>query len=222
MSPIQRTAGLRGARFQAVSARSRSAGVGWTLWGFLPHFLPRLGSGTKAIASAAVAVGALRASRRSDGTIKEALMVIHRTLKEMPGPQAEMSAVIAHWDPANRELALANCGHVPPVVIRNDGTRRKAEGPEGPWPRGRSAPEPAERSTTLAAGDRLIMVSDSVVSEGKKKAGLGIDGLLEAAQHFQGATDPGTVREIDSAVLDATGGDLDDDATAVCLAITQP
>jgi serine phosphatase RsbU (regulator of sigma subunit)/DNA-binding transcriptional ArsR family regulator len=181
-----------------------------------------LGSGTRAIASAAVALGALRASRRSDGTIKEALMVMHRTLKEMPGPQAEMSAVVSHWDPATRELTIANCGHVPPVVIRNDGTTEKLKVPKVKGLGGRSAPEPAERSTTLGAGDRLIMVSDGVVAEGKKKAGLGIEGLIEAAQRSKSATAPDTVREIHSAVLGATGGDLDDDATAVCLAITQP
>jgi serine phosphatase RsbU (regulator of sigma subunit) len=180
-----------------------------------------LGSGTRAIASAAVALGALRASRRSDGTIKEALMVMHRTLKEMPGPQAEMSAVVSHWDPATRELTIANCGHVPPVVIRGDGTAEKLKVPKVRGLGGRSAPEPAERTTTLAAGDRLIMVSDGVVAEGRKKAGLGIDGLLGVAQRSQSATAPDTVREIHSAVLDATGGELDDDATAVCLAITR-
>jgi hypothetical protein len=41
MSLIQWTAGLRGARFQAVFARSRSAGIGWDLWGMLPHLLPQ-------------------------------------------------------------------------------------------------------------------------------------------------------------------------------------
>jgi len=41
MSPNLGPAGLRGARFQAVFARSRSAGIGWSLWGFLPHFLPQ-------------------------------------------------------------------------------------------------------------------------------------------------------------------------------------
>jgi hypothetical protein len=41
MSPIQGPVSLRGARFQAVSARSRSAEIGWTLWGFLPQSLPQ-------------------------------------------------------------------------------------------------------------------------------------------------------------------------------------
>lgn len=181
-----------------------------------------LGSGTRAIASAAVALGALRASRRSDGTIKEALMVMHSTLKQMPGPQTEMSAVVSHWDPATRELTIANCGHTPPVVIRSDGTAEKLKVPKVRGLGGRAAPEPAERSTTLEAGDRLIMVSDGVVNHGKGKAGLGIDGLIEAAQRSQRATAPDTVREIHSAVLGATDGELDDDATAVCLTITQP
>jgi serine phosphatase RsbU (regulator of sigma subunit) len=181
-----------------------------------------LGSGTRAIASAAVALGALRASRRSDGTIKEALMVMHRTLKEMPGPQAEMSAVVSHWDPATHELTVANCGHVPPVMIRADGTTERLKVPKVRGLGGRAAPEPAERSTTMAAGDRLIMVSDGVVSEGKGKAGLGIDGLLEAAARSRRATAPDTVREIHAAVLAASGGELDDDATAVCLAIARP
>jgi hypothetical protein len=37
----RRSAGLRGARFQAVSGESRPAGIGWNLWGMLPHLLPQ-------------------------------------------------------------------------------------------------------------------------------------------------------------------------------------
>ena len=40
MSPNLGPAGLRGARFQAVFARSDYVEIGWSLWGFLPHFLP--------------------------------------------------------------------------------------------------------------------------------------------------------------------------------------
>lgn len=38
---IGRSAGLRGARFQADSARLRSAEIGWNLWGVLPQLLPQ-------------------------------------------------------------------------------------------------------------------------------------------------------------------------------------
>jgi hypothetical protein len=46
MSPNLSPAGLRGARFQAVFAKSSYVEIGWNLWRFLPHFLPQLSSKT--------------------------------------------------------------------------------------------------------------------------------------------------------------------------------
>jgi serine phosphatase RsbU (regulator of sigma subunit) len=179
-----------------------------------------LGGSTPATASSAVALGALRASRRSDGSITEALMVMHRTLKEMPGPRAEMSAVIAHWDPASHELRVANCGHVPPVVLRRSGEAERLRVAEGRGLGGRSRPSPAERSTRLAPGDRLLMVSDGVMVGGEGKAGLGMDGVIEAASRSGRRTAADTVRHVHTAVLEATDAELGDDATALCLSVT--
>lgn len=178
-----------------------------------------LGGSTPATASSAVALGALRASRRSDGTITEALMVMHRTLKEMPGPRAEMSAVISKWDPATHELRVANCGHVPPMILRRSGEVERLRVAEGRGLGGRSRPTPAERSTELEPGDRLLMVSDGVMVEGEGKAGLGIEGVIEAASRSERRTAADTVRHVHGAVLEATDGELGDDATAVCLAV---
>jgi serine phosphatase RsbU (regulator of sigma subunit) len=178
-----------------------------------------LGGGTRAIASAAVALGALRASRRSDATPTEALMVMHRTLQEMPGPRTEMTALAAHWDPATHELTVANCGHVPPVVIRAGQDPEHLRVPKALGLGGRSSPKPNERSTVLGPGDRLLLVSDGVVKEGKGKAGLGIDGVIEAANRSERGTAADTVRKVHTAVLETAGGELEDDATAVCLAV---
>jgi hypothetical protein len=41
MSPNFRSAGLRGARFQAEFARFDYVEIGWNLWGMLPHSLPQ-------------------------------------------------------------------------------------------------------------------------------------------------------------------------------------
>ena len=62
------------------------------------------------------------------------------------------------------------------------------------------------------------MVSDGVIHCGEGKAGLGGDGLVEAALRSDRETAADTVREIHRAVL-AAGGDLKDDATAVCLSV---
>jgi serine phosphatase RsbU (regulator of sigma subunit) len=178
-----------------------------------------LGGSTRAAASSAVALGALRASRRSGAGISEALIVMHQTLREMPGPRAEMTAVASTWDPASRELTIANCGHVAPVVLRGDGqaeilSQRSAHGLGG-----RASAKPVEQVTTLAPGDRLMMVSDGVIRRGEGQAGLAVDGVIEAALRSERGTAADTVREIHRAVLAAAEGELADDATAVCLSV---
>ena len=178
-----------------------------------------LGGSTRAAASSAVALGALRASRRSGAGISEALIVMHQTLREMPGPRAEMTAVASIWDPASRELTIANCGHVAPVVLRGDGQAEILSQRSEHGLGGRASAKPVEQVTTLAPGDRLVMVSDGVIRRGEGQAGLAVDGVIEAALRSERGTAADTVREIHRAVLAAAEGELADDATAVCLSV---
>ena len=178
-----------------------------------------LRSATRATAAAAVALGALRAARRSGAGVGEALLVMHATLKEMPGPHAEMTAVAARWDPTAGSASIVNCGHVPPIVLPERGRGVPVGRQHGHGLGGRSRPRPQETSVRLRPGDRLVLVSDGVVGRDEGKAGLGVDGLIAAAKGSSAATAAETVREIHSAVLDASGGELDDDATVVCLAV---
>jgi serine phosphatase RsbU (regulator of sigma subunit) len=179
-----------------------------------------LGGSTRATASAAVALGGLRAARRSGAGIAEALLVMHTTLKEMPGPRAEMTAVATRWDPATQRLEIANCGHVAPVILRGGGGTEPLSVGKGRGLGGRSRPTPAELSVELGSGDRLVLSSDGVVGRGEGKAGLGVAGLVEAAQASPGGAAADTVRNVHRAVLDASDGELEDDATAVCLAVS--
>ena len=179
-----------------------------------------IGGGTRATASSAVALGALRASRRSGGTLREALMLMHRTLKEMPGSSPEMKAVAAHWQPASHELRVANCGEVSPIVIRADHKAQRLRVSKGPGLGGRSIPKPTVQSITLESGDRLLMVSDGVVGQRGGQAELGLDGVIQAALRSERAGAGDTVRKVHTAVLEASGGDLEDDATVVCLSVS--
>ncbi len=146
-------------------------------------------------------------------------MVMHQTLREMPGPRAEMAVVIAHWDPTTHELEIANCGHVAPLVVREGGEVEPLPFPRVNGLGARSTPKPGELSSRLQVGDRLLMVSDGVIESGKGQAGLGHDGLVEAALRSSRESAADTVREVHRAVLDASGSDLSDDATVVCLSI---
>jgi serine phosphatase RsbU (regulator of sigma subunit) len=178
-----------------------------------------LGGSTPAAASSAVALGALRAARRSGADITEALVLMHRTLREMPGPRAEMTAVAARWDTGASTVRVANCGHVPPVILRAGGDVERLRLPKGSGLGGRARPRPIERASSLGSGDRLLMVSDGVVKQGEGQAGLGMEGLIEAALRSERATAADTVREVHRAVLDAAAGELEDDATVVCLSV---
>jgi serine phosphatase RsbU (regulator of sigma subunit) len=178
-----------------------------------------LGASTRAAAAGAVALGALRASRRSGAQLSGALMVMHQTLREMPGPRAEMTAVIARWDPAAHELEVANCGHVDPVILHEDGTAEALGMGSTHGLGGRATPKPAECAVALDVGDRLLMVSDGVINSGPGQAGLGEGGLIDAALRAGRGAAAETVREVHRAVLEATRGELGDDATAVCLSV---
>jgi serine phosphatase RsbU (regulator of sigma subunit) len=178
-----------------------------------------LGNGTRAAAASAVALGALRASRRSGATVSEAMMVMHRALREMPGPHAEMSAVATHWDPATGCLTAANCGHLPQLVIRNTGQAEQLRVPPSSGLGGRASPKPREVKMALEPGDRLVLFSNGVV-KGADGNQLGIDGVIEAALRSERATAAETVRKIHAAALDASDQALQDDATVVCLSLS--
>jgi serine phosphatase RsbU (regulator of sigma subunit) len=178
-----------------------------------------LGGSTPAAASSAVALGALRASRRSGADMAEALVVMHQTLREMPGPRAEMTALVARWDSSTSKLRVANCGHVAPVILRANGDVERLRFPKGRGLGGRASPRPVERTAALESGDRLLLVSDGVVKSGEGQAGLGTRGLIAAALLSERQTAADTVRRVHTAVLEASDGELEDDATAVCLSI---
>ena len=129
-----------------------------------------------------------------------------------------MTAVATRWDPATNELIVANCGHVPPVILRRNGEVELVQVPPGPGLGGRSSPRPSERESTLSEGDRLVIVSDGVIECGNGNAGLGLDGTIKAALRSERETAADTVRQVQRAVL-AIGETLTDDATVVCLSV---
>jgi serine phosphatase RsbU (regulator of sigma subunit) len=176
-----------------------------------------LGDSTRAAAASAIALGALRAGRRSGSSVGEALLVMHKALAELPGPRAEMTALVAHWDPREGALRIYNCGHVPPLLVREGGEIERPRFRASAGLGGRVTPTPSEYGTGFDPGDRLLLVSDGVVRAGEGQAGLGQDGLIDAVCAADPSSASSLVREVHRAVLAASGGELTDDATAVCL-----
>jgi serine phosphatase RsbU (regulator of sigma subunit) len=130
-----------------------------------------------------------------------------------------MTVLVAHWEPDGGALRLYSCGHVPPLLIRADDEAERPACGASAGLGGRSTPTPAIGETRLGTGDRLVLVSDGVVRDGAGQAGLGKKGLLRAALSAGCDSASETVRAVHGAVLEASDGDLADDATAVCLLV---
>lgn len=178
------------------------------------------GSGNHSAAVGAIGLGALRAARRTGATPLEALLAIHDALRELPERRSEVRAAIAHWHPSSRRLRTVAGGHAPLLVVRASGQVERLAGESDTVLGGRSRPRPSDEITTLAPGDRLILVSDGVIGR-RLKGGeeLGLDGVAAAARRPDTEGAAATVRSIHDAVLSASDADLDDDAAAICLAL---
>jgi serine phosphatase RsbU (regulator of sigma subunit) len=136
----------------------------------------------------------------------------------MPGPRAEMTALAARWDPATFRLQISSCGHVAPLIIRADGDATPVEQRAGRGLGGRASPRPARRETSVEPGDRLVLCSDGVIHTGTGQAGLTYDAVASAALRADPDSAADTVHQVHREVLAASGDELRDDATVVCLA----
>jgi serine/threonine protein phosphatase PrpC len=100
-------------------------------------------------------------------------------------------------------------------VIRGDRSVEQLDMPIQRGLGGRATPRPSGLVTTLEPGDRLIICSDGVISDG---AGLGYDEVAQAALLSEDGSAADTVRKVHRAALAANAEELEDDATVVCLA----
>jgi sigma-B regulation protein RsbU (phosphoserine phosphatase) len=79
-------------------------------------------------------------------------------------PEHFATIFLGHYNPETRELRYVNCGHPPPVLLRADSPDMEAERLDstavvlGIF----EQCECTERTTTMHAGDRLILFSDGV------------------------------------------------------------
>jgi serine phosphatase RsbU (regulator of sigma subunit) len=180
------------------------------------------GTGPTSAGLGAMALGALRAARRSDQTLVDAVRSMDEVVRGLGNPEFYVTALIARWRAATRTLSWINCGHPCAYVVDVEGSLRPLEGAEypalGASERGMD-PDPTE--TSFERGERLILVTDGVVERRTKGGGrFGADGLQAAVAAAASSTAAGTTMAIQQAVTDCWKEPLEDDATVVVLAIT--
>ncbi|MCX5528552.1 serine/threonine-protein phosphatase [Streptomyces bobili] len=114
--------------------------------------------------SSAAALAACRATRRDGGTLADIATTIDRTL-DLWIPGRLLTAVIANLDIASGWLTWINCGHPPPLLIRDDAVLPLAleRTPQPPLALGfHSVTPPTQHRIRLQPGDRVLLYTDGV------------------------------------------------------------
>ena len=166
------------------------------------------------VAAALVAtllVGALRNGRRKGLKLAEQARYANDALAENAAPGQFVTGQLLQVDLHTGTASIVNAGHTLPLRLRGGQVAEvplRVEAPFGVVP-GKAF---EVQSFPLEPGDRLVFLTDGMLE--RNAASLDVAAALadSAALHPREV-----VHELGAAVLKATGGDLRDDATMVCL-----
>jgi AcrR family transcriptional regulator len=177
------------------------------------------GKGPQAGGLGGVALAALRAARRSDASLEEALQTMHDTVCDVGGPEFFLTAIVARWSSVYSVFSWINCGHPPPLLVRSDDTVEElATAPDLPlgiFDRRRTFHRHQRR---LHDGDRLVLYSDGVSRRRTNDGVFGTEGIAKAAAAAKRHSAAATTRAIQEAIVSASEDPLPDDAAVVVLA----
>ncbi len=159
---------------------------------------------------ATLVVGALRQTRRARGSLADQARAAHRALADH-GQGATVTGQLLRIDLTSGRALLVNAGHPWPMRLRNGRVSEiepHIDLPFGfPWHGDYRVQE-----VSLEPGDRVVLFTDGMTE--RNTADFDLPAVIErdAHQHPREA-----VRFMTRALREATGGDLLDDATVVCL-----
>jgi hypothetical protein len=177
--------------------------------------LDTVGHGLRAGLGTAVALSAMRASRRDgDGLYEMARAADAALIQQMPDDRF-VTAVLAQLDLDSGRLRYINAGHPPPLVLRNGKVVHRLDAGRR-LPLGLDDPALDIADETLEPGDRLLLFTDGVTeAQDQRGEPFGEQRLIELLERH--ATDelpaPETLRRLCHAALAHYGGPPADDAT---------
>lgn len=158
---------------------------------------------------ATLAVGSLRNTRRSVASPAEQADAANAALLADAAPDQFVTGQIMRIRIADGALDIVNAGHPPPYLMRG-GSVDALDLPPG-LPLGVGTTPYETHTLMLEPGDRLLVVTDGFL---ERNANMAVPDILIASADRHPRE---VVRELAANLLVATGGDLRDDATALCI-----
>lgn len=170
-----------------------------------------MGHTVDAAVLATVLVGALRNARRAGVGLAEQADRANRDLERYAQSGEFVTGQVTRLDLRAETAAIVNAGHPPPLRLRD---RRVQPVPLHADPPFGVVPGYSYRvqELPLEPGDRLMFLTDGMLERNALNIDIGT--LIEegADMHPREA-----VQQLIQVVLEVTGGDLEDDATVLCL-----
>jgi serine phosphatase RsbU (regulator of sigma subunit) len=168
-----------------------------------------MGHSTVAALLATLTVGSLRNSRRKVASPAEQADVANEALLSQARPDQFVTGQMIRVRLADGTAELVNAGHPPPYLLR-DGRATSLTVTAGP-PLGVLDRPYATDTVPLKPGDRVLLITDGYLE--RNAVHVDIEGTLAATVDRHPRQ---IVQELAGTVLDATKGNLRDDATVLC------
>jgi serine phosphatase RsbU (regulator of sigma subunit) len=170
-----------------------------------------MGHSIEASILATVLVGGLRNARRAGVGLAEQAQRAHAGLVDYLEGFGFVTGQVARVDLRTETASIVNAGHPPPLRLRDghlETVPLQADPPFGAFPEAQYRVQ----TLPLEPGDRLIFLTDGMLERNAASAEIPRLVTAGAAMHPREA-----VQHLVQAVLEATEGELSDDATVMCL-----
>jgi serine phosphatase RsbU (regulator of sigma subunit) len=170
-----------------------------------------MGHEINAAVLATVLVGALRNARRAGADLREQARFANAGLAAHFADGEFVTGQLVRVDIRSGTASVINAGHPPPLRLRAGGVTPVALEAEFPFAI-ESEHEYREQTLALESGDRLLFVTDGMLDRNANSVDIAALIAQAADLHPREA-----VQHLIRAVVDAAGGELQDDATVMCL-----
>ncbi|MDA0167328.1 serine/threonine-protein phosphatase [Solirubrobacter ginsenosidimutans] len=169
-----------------------------------------MGHEVEAAVLATVLVGALRNARRAGAGLAEQAGSANAGLAAFARRGGFVTGQLAQVDLRAQTATIVNAGHPPPLRLRDGRVERLDPAADPPFG---IVPDYQYRvqALPLQPGDRIVFLTDGMLE--RNAASVDIEAVLAADRELHPRE---AVQHLSQVVLQATDGELSDDATALC------